>query len=177
VKRKTKPISDGGQLGANRTNKANSGSRPGVSRAKCAKQSQTWVLWGIWGTAHPGSLSCQTKPICQRCRAGWRPVVPNKANSARAARRDTVWRRGSGSVVQTKPIPAARIPHRSTILSFRPDTDRATSPRCPASGNKPNLVGADCAKRTQFATRLGGRGERTRLCRTKPIGRSLKFEA
>jgi hypothetical protein len=75
VKRKTKPIPDGGQLGANRTNKANSGSRPGVSRAKCAKQSQTWALWGIWGSAHPGSLSCQTKPI--------RPALPGGMGAGR----------------------------------------------------------------------------------------------
>jgi hypothetical protein len=42
-------------------NKANSGSRPGVPRAKCAKQSQTWAGWGIWGRARHGSV--QTNPI------------------------------------------------------------------------------------------------------------------
>ena len=31
-------------------NKANSASRHGLSRTKCAKQSQTWANWGIWGT-------------------------------------------------------------------------------------------------------------------------------
>jgi hypothetical protein len=33
--------------------------------ANCAKQSQTWEGWGIWGTARQGGLLCETKPIVQ----------------------------------------------------------------------------------------------------------------
>jgi hypothetical protein len=45
-------------------NKANSASRPGVSRAECDKQSRTSASWGIWGS---GGSS--------------RAILPNKANS------------------------------------------------------------------------------------------------
>jgi hypothetical protein len=31
--------------------------------AKCAKRSQTWVGWDVWGVVHQGGILCQTKPI------------------------------------------------------------------------------------------------------------------
>jgi hypothetical protein len=79
----TNPIWGGpsGVRRAIRRNKANSGSRPAVPRVKCAKQSQTWAGWGIWEPVHPGSLSCQTKPIRTLPRGTAPPRQATRANA------------------------------------------------------------------------------------------------
>jgi hypothetical protein len=52
-----------GSQGAIAQNEPNLAGRPGLQRPNCAKQSQTWAGWDIWGTTHQGGQSCETKPI------------------------------------------------------------------------------------------------------------------
>ncbi len=60
---------------------------PGPLKAKCAKRSQTWVGWAIWGTTHHGGRLCETNPIsgyAGRTRPGGGArgaIVRNKPNS------------------------------------------------------------------------------------------------
>jgi hypothetical protein len=123
-------------------------------RPNCAKQSQTWAAWDIWGMVacrRRGEM-CQTNPI-----PGNRPK--------------------RGSAVQTKPIPRLRIgdgpaaggptvPNKpnSRQRGWPLGLDSAKQSQSGPAGPAP---GADCAKRTQFpaARMAAGAG----FCQTKPI--------
>jgi hypothetical protein len=70
-----------------------SASRTGLRRAKRAKQTQTWVPWGIWRAARRGSLSCQKKPIgpSGRCPVG----TPQLTESRGRLYKQTQWPRAN----------------------------------------------------------------------------------
>jgi hypothetical protein len=147
-------------------NKANSGSRPGVPKAKCAKQTQTWVSWGIWGTGRRG----RTKGKCVK-QTQFAPQGPagrgtNKANWA-----------GANYAKQTQFLPLCRSGDRRSR-----EGNRATSPRCPASGNKANSeqLGRGRSTREEAVMRnkpklgrswgIWAKGGRAgQFCQTKPI--------
>jgi hypothetical protein len=83
-------------------------------RAECAKQSQTWASWGIWGMAYGRSLLCETKPI-PGLRIGDIPAagrLPRRRAVPSLLYKQTqfvAWRAGPapGAIVQNKANPAA----------------------------------------------------------------------
>jgi hypothetical protein len=142
----------------------------------CAKRSQTWAGWAIWGTAHQGGRLCKTNPIlpvgqgpresemgktnpiCQRQSCETKPNLgapgvsggPPRAGSLSCETKPI----RQGQSCETKPIPGP--------VGRRPgDGERGAIVR-----NKANFTGRPepqrmkCAKRTQFPAVPGGQGRR-----------------
>jgi hypothetical protein len=108
----------GASAGSNAPNKPNLGGPAGAGVDR-AKQSQTWVDWGIWGTG----------PTARR------PILPNKANLvcrpgprwAKCAKRTQF--RAERLVVRTKPIRGTTSPDGWAGATRGPV--RQTNPICP----------------------------------------------
>ncbi len=112
--------------------------------------------WGDAPGAWDAGQSCRTNPISAEQGQQGRSAAPNKANSAKPAGGPGPW---EGQTCETNPICAKRNrwakprPTRGRDCAKRTQfrrpgrglgrrgtrANRATSPRCPASGNKPNF--------------------------------------
>jgi hypothetical protein len=104
------------------------------------QQTQTWAPWGIWGTVSR-VLYKQTQfggTPATACRLGlvW-AVCTNKPNSGGEGEAGAP----AGERCETKPIPGRSAGTSGPVVQTKPirRVDRATSPRCPASGNKANF--------------------------------------
>jgi hypothetical protein len=122
------------------TNKPNLGCPAARRGVAVNKQSQTWASWGIWGPM-PRVLYKQTQfggTPATACRLGlvW-AVCTNKPNSGGEGEAGAP----AGERCETKPIPGRSAGTSGPVVQTKPirRVDRATSPRCPASGNKANF--------------------------------------
>jgi hypothetical protein len=160
-------------------NEPNLAGRAGSRRAKCAKQSQTWAGWGIWGPARgkpivqneanfAGSLKCKVssvksgKPGVEPWESsyfrlytslGRRPFVQNEANSPGGARWDGVWRT---RIVED---------NRAKRSQFGQTGNQDRSLESENAQNKPNLPGG--AGRPSLAPRPSGLAPAEPILRNK----------
>jgi hypothetical protein len=122
-------------------------------RAICAKQTQTWASWGIWGDGAPGRANGAKRT--QFCDRGFRtdlrrestcslPPGPRRANCAKRTQ-----------------FPAAEIPLHSSIPSFR------HASRKPSVQNEPNW-----ARAGPGASRPVGRGVLYKKTQFRPLCQS-----
>jgi hypothetical protein len=154
---------------------------PNPQRDDCAKQSQTWAGWDIWGTANPersivrnkanfgrgGRWEPQYSSIPSFHHSGPMPFVQNKANLAPRTGR---WGPGWSQTCKTKPIPgyagwdgawgtwaAGQMRKTNPIFRLRIEDRVAAGP---PSLRPPRAHAGRLYKQTQFGPAWAGPGSR-----------------
>ncbi len=153
----------------------------------CAKRSQTWAKWDIWGTAHHGRADCakrsQFRPLrpsraplfqysnAPRCRLGrgqWDEGQMRKTNPIPSGagwdEAPGTW--GAGQSCETKPI-------REGVGRGRPTHSlslRAGSTKSRSCETKPNLGGLGLVGKGALVS--GAASPESGTCETNPICRS-----